>query len=133
MSVNAGQYFPLSVLFELLQVDGKERILPTLRQIEQVPAQLAEMDAENGDLKRMCQEADGLLERRQLEAANARQVVDKLLDERNQLEEKVADMQRRMTEMAARLSETRPQEQSAIRKEEQEDGNDGIPAETADK
>ena len=132
MSVSAGQYFPLSVLFELLQVDGKERILPTLRQIEQVPAQLAEMDAENGDLKRMCQEADGLLERRQLEAANARQVVDKLLDERNQLEEKVADMQRQMTEMAARLSETRPQEQSAIRKEEQEDGNDGIPAETAD-
>ena len=58
--------------------------------------------------------------------------VDKLLEERTQLEEKVADMQRQMTEMAARLSETSPQEQPTIRKEEQEDGNDGIPAETAD-
>ena len=34
MSAQAGQFFPLSVLFELLSVDGKERILPVLKQNE---------------------------------------------------------------------------------------------------
>ena len=32
--MDAGQPFPLSVLFDLLQVDGKERILPVIRQHE---------------------------------------------------------------------------------------------------
>lgn len=34
MSAKAGQPFPLSVLFELLQVDGKEKVLPVIRGME---------------------------------------------------------------------------------------------------
>lgn len=48
MSAQAGQIFPLSVLFEMLQVDGKERILPVLRQVENYTEQLqqAQMQAQ---------------------------------------------------------------------------------------
>lgn len=65
MSAQAGQYFPLSVLFDLLHVDGKERILPVLRQneqhqrmmmelqsqVEQLTAQNQQLAAENANLK----------------------------------------------------------------------------------
>ena len=34
MCAKAGQPFPLSVLFELLQIDGKERVLPVIRETE---------------------------------------------------------------------------------------------------
>jgi len=43
MSAQAGQYFPLSALFELLQVDGKERILPVLRENEVITQKLQQM------------------------------------------------------------------------------------------
>ena len=46
MSAQAGQYFPLSVLFELLHVDGKERILPVLKQNEQTQMQMQQMQAQ---------------------------------------------------------------------------------------
>jgi hypothetical protein len=65
MSAQSGQYFPLSVLFELLHVDGKERILPVLwqnettqqqmqqmaQQLEQQQAQMQQLAAENVNLK----------------------------------------------------------------------------------
>ena len=47
MSAEAGQVFPLSALFELLHVDGKERILPLLKQYDEVQKQLDSMKAEN--------------------------------------------------------------------------------------
>ena len=57
MSAQAGQIFPLSVLFELLQVDGKDRILPVLRatetltqQMQQMQMQLEQMAAQNQQL-----------------------------------------------------------------------------------
>ena len=46
MSAQAGQFFPLSVLFELLHVDGKERILPVLKQNENYMQQMQQMQAQ---------------------------------------------------------------------------------------
>ena len=125
MSVRAGQFFPLSVLFELLQVDGKERILPVLRQLEQMPGQLAQMDAERNDLTRMCQEADGIMQRQQLEAQNAQEVMEKLLTEKNELEEKVAEMQRKMTRLSALAAEKRPDGPKETDQKEEKHGDDG--------
>ena len=60
MAAQGGQNFPLTALFELLQVDGKDRILPVLRQVEQdqkvmqeAAAQLEQMGQENEALKEM--------------------------------------------------------------------------------
>ena len=46
MSAQAGQFFPLSVLFELLHVDGKERILPVLKQNENYMQQMQQMQTQ---------------------------------------------------------------------------------------
>lgn len=40
MAAQAGQQFPLSLLFDLLVVDGKERILPVLQQVDQQTQQM---------------------------------------------------------------------------------------------
>lgn len=47
MSAQAGQIFPLSALFELLQVDGKDRILPVLRQYDAIAQQMQQMAQQN--------------------------------------------------------------------------------------
>lgn len=47
MSAQAGQVFPLSALFELLQVDGKDRILPVLRQYDALAQQMQQMAQQN--------------------------------------------------------------------------------------
>lgn len=47
MSAQAGQIFPLSVLFELLQVDGKDKILPVLRQIDAITQQMQQLAQQN--------------------------------------------------------------------------------------
>lgn len=58
MAAQAGQNFPLSVLFELLNVDGKDRILPKLREIDaqtqmlqQMQMQMQQMQQENENLR----------------------------------------------------------------------------------
>ena len=56
MSAQAGQYFPISVLFELLHVDGKERILPVLRQNETIQQQMQQMAAEREQLMAQVQQ-----------------------------------------------------------------------------
>lgn len=43
MSAQSGQIFPLSALFELLNVDGKERILPVLRETEKFTEQMTDL------------------------------------------------------------------------------------------
>ena len=91
MSAQAGQHFPLSTLFELLQVEGKERILPVLRENEHLPA-------ENEELKTMCMQADGLITRQQHSAQKQQELVQKLLDERAQLEETIRQMQQKLDE-----------------------------------
>ena len=91
MSAEAGQYFPLSTLFELLQVEGKERILPVLREHEHLPA-------ENADLKEMCRQADGMMSRQQQNVQRQQELVEKLLAERAELEETILLMQRKLDE-----------------------------------
>lgn len=56
MSAQAGQFFPLSVLFELLHVDGKERILPVLKQNEKFQQQMQELAAQNEQLQAQVQQ-----------------------------------------------------------------------------
>jgi hypothetical protein len=51
MAAQAGQNFPLSVLFRLLNVDGKEKILPVLEQNEVIQQQMQQMAQENAALQ----------------------------------------------------------------------------------
>lgn len=50
MAAQAGTPFPLSVLFRLLQVDGKERILPEIQAFEQYQQQMQELAMQNEQL-----------------------------------------------------------------------------------
>lgn len=50
MAAQGGQIFPLSVLLELLQVDGKERILPVVRESETYAQQMQQLAAQNEQL-----------------------------------------------------------------------------------
>ena len=66
MSAQAQQFFPLSALFEILNLDGKDKILPVIRnnehyqeqmqalqqQVEQMSQQLEQMQTENQNLKK---------------------------------------------------------------------------------
>ncbi len=51
MAAQAGQQFPLSLLFDLLVVDGKDRILPVLKQVDQQTAQLQQLMQQNEQLQ----------------------------------------------------------------------------------
>lgn len=50
MAAQNGAPFPLWVLFELLQVDGKDRIMPILRQVDQVQQQMQQLAMQNEQL-----------------------------------------------------------------------------------
>jgi hypothetical protein len=77
MSAQAGQYFPLSVLFELLHVDGKERILPVLKQNETTQRQMQEMQATiEQQSQQMQQMAQGM--------ANLQEINEKLMSSQSQ-------------------------------------------------
>ena len=66
MSAQAQQFFPLSALFEILNLDGKDRILPVIRsnetyqqqmeqmqqQLQQMGQQMEQMQAENQNLRK---------------------------------------------------------------------------------
>lgn len=51
MAAQAGQQFPLKMLFELLVVDGKDRIMPVLEQVDQQTQMLQALIQENQMLK----------------------------------------------------------------------------------
>lgn len=51
MAAQAGQMFPLKMLFELLTVDGKDRIMPVLEQVDQQTQMLQQLMQENQALK----------------------------------------------------------------------------------
>lgn len=67
MAAQAQQFFPLSALFQILNLDGKDKILPVIKQsetyqqqmqqmqqqIEQLTMQLQQVQEQNGTLKRM--------------------------------------------------------------------------------
>ena len=66
MSAQAQQFFPLSALFQMLNLDGKDKVLPVIRenehyqeqmqalqqQVEQMGQQLEQAQAENQDLQK---------------------------------------------------------------------------------
>jgi len=70
MSAQAQQFFPLSALFRILNLDGKDRILPVIeanetyqqqmqalqQQVEQMGAQMQQMQAENVNLRKTVQQ-----------------------------------------------------------------------------
>lgn len=56
MSAQAGQIFPLSALFEILQVDGKEKILPVLRSTETYTQQMQELQQQVEQLQQQNQQ-----------------------------------------------------------------------------
>lgn len=77
MSAQAGQYFPLSALFELLHVDGKERILPVLRENEVIQQQMAQMQAQ---LEQMAVEREQMAQG----MANLQEINEKLMSTQSQ-------------------------------------------------
>ncbi len=50
MAAQAGMAFPLSKLFEILNVDGKDKIMPVLRESDMITKKLAELAAQNEQL-----------------------------------------------------------------------------------
>lgn len=56
MAAQGGQPFPLSILFSLLTVDGKDRILPVLQSLDAQMQQMQQMAAENEQLQATVQQ-----------------------------------------------------------------------------
>lgn len=69
MAAQAGAPFPLSVLFKLMHVDGKERILPEIQQFEMLQKQMQDMVAQNEQLAQ--QNAELQQGMQNLQAANS--------------------------------------------------------------
>lgn len=77
MAAQSGQPFPLSILFSLLTVDGKDRILPVLQSLDAQMQQMQQMAAENEQLQATVQQQqDSINGMKQLiseQVANAQQ------------------------------------------------------------
>lgn len=56
MSAEAGNQFPLSALMRVLNIDGKDRILPIVDAIEQQTAMMQQLAQENEQLKQVAQQ-----------------------------------------------------------------------------
>lgn len=72
MSAEAGNPFPLSILFELLNVDGKERILPVLKSHETLMQQMQELAMQRDQMKAQVQEM-------QAGMSNQQAIIDQLM------------------------------------------------------
>lgn len=62
MAAQAGQQFPLKMLFELLVVDGKDRIMPVLEEVDQQTQMLQQLMQENQALKESNANMQGTLD-----------------------------------------------------------------------
>lgn len=62
MAAQAGQQFPLKMLFELLVVDGKDRIMPVLEEVDQQTQMLQQLMQENQMLKESNANMQGTLD-----------------------------------------------------------------------
>lgn len=66
MAAQAQQYFPLSALFQLLNVEGKDRLLPVIRENEQTQNRISQLEQQNQQmmeqLAKMQAENDNLRE-----------------------------------------------------------------------
>lgn len=71
MAAQAGQQFPLKMLFELLTVDGKDRIMPVLDQVDQQTQMIQQLMQEN----QMLQESNANM-KTTLEDYNKRMLAD---------------------------------------------------------
>lgn len=80
MAAQAGAPFPLSVLFKLMHVDGKERILPEIQQFEMLQQQMQELAAQNEQLTQQNAELQKGLQN--LQAANS-ELVESMQAEAN--------------------------------------------------
>jgi FtsZ-binding cell division protein ZapB len=80
MAAQAGTPFPLSVLFKLMHVDGKERILPEIQQFEMLQKQMQELAAQNEQLTQQNAELQQGLQN--LQAANS-ELVESMQAEAN--------------------------------------------------
>lgn len=60
MAAQSGQPFPLSILFSLLTVDGKDRILPVLQSLDAQMQQMQQMAAENEQLQATVQQQESI-------------------------------------------------------------------------
>ena len=56
MSAQSGQSFPLTALFELLNVDGKDKIMPILRQNDMMMAQMQQLQMQNQQMAAQIEE-----------------------------------------------------------------------------
>jgi hypothetical protein len=56
MSAQAGQVFPLTALFQLLNVEGKERVIPVLQQVDAQTQMVQQMAQENQALKQQVEQ-----------------------------------------------------------------------------
>ena len=62
MAAQAGQQFPLKMLFELLTVDGKDRIMPVLEEVDQQTQMIEALMQENQMLKESNANMQGTLQ-----------------------------------------------------------------------
>ena len=62
MAAQAGQQFPLKMLFELLTVDGKDRIMPVLEEVDQQTQMIQALIQENAQLKESNANMQGTLQ-----------------------------------------------------------------------
>lgn len=62
MAAQAGQQFPLKMLFELLTVDGKDRIMPVLEEVDQQTQMIQQLMQENAALKESNANMQGTLD-----------------------------------------------------------------------
>jgi hypothetical protein len=72
MAAQAGAPFPLSVLFRLLHVDGKERILPEIMAFEQYQQQMQDLMMQNQQMQAQMQEM-------QTGMANQQEIIDQMM------------------------------------------------------
>ncbi len=92
MAARAGQPLRLSALFELMQVDGKERILPLLRQAERIPEQMAALAAQGELLTRQRDDAAAQAQRLLKQAQEMASAMEDLARERAGLVEQRESM-----------------------------------------
>ena len=60
MAAQAGTAFPLSALFEMLNVDGKDKIMPVLRENDAIMKQMEQLKQQNDQMAQMVQHLQGM-------------------------------------------------------------------------
>lgn len=56
MAAQAQQFFPLSALFEMLNIDGKDRLLPVIRENETIQQQMQALQQQNAEMQQQMEQ-----------------------------------------------------------------------------